>query len=264
MRILTIGDLHGRNVWKNFADIDWLLKADEDSAGYGGFEPEYNYYVFLGDYCDAFDKTNVEIKENLLEVLKFKKLYPKNVILLWGNHELHYVLSSPWMHSNKYECSGYRPEMRFDLYELFNKNFELFQMAFQIENYLFTHAGVHKGWYNTRFDKEFYKVEEYLKRLEIDYTINNLADKLNLAFIHRLECIFDVGHRRGGYCKVGGPLWLDKELANKPLKGYKQVVGHSACKDIHTLTPYKGDNDTTITFIDVLHKKKAFYSINIK
>ena len=260
---MVIGDLHGRNVWKTFADISYLLQMEEGNQIYDIVDMDYDYYVFLGDYCDAFDKDNNQIRENIIDLIKFKTLYPRNVILLWGNHELHYALTSPWIHSNKYECSGYRPEMRFDLYELFNKNFELFQMAFQVENYLFTHAGVHKGWYNTRFDKEFYKVEEFLKRMEIDYTINNLADKLNLAFTHRMECMFDVGHRRGGHCKVGGPLWLDKELANKPIVGYHQIVGHNPCGDVHTLKPYKGDN-TSITFIDVLHKKKAFYVVNIK
>ena len=261
---MIIGDLHGRNVWKNFADIRFLLQAEEGAAGYGPFEPDYDFYVFLGDYCDSFTEDNNTIRKNILELIDFKKLYPKNVILLWGNHELQYTLSSPWIDSNKYECRGYRPEMRFDLYEIFNKNFDLFQMAFQIKNYLFTHAGVHKGWYNTKFDKEIFKLEEYLKRMKIDYNINNLADKLNLAFIHRMECMFDIGHRRGGYCNVGGPLWLDKDLAIKPLEGYHQYVGHSAVDDIHTLKPYKGKDDTSITFIDVLHKKKAFYTINIK
>ena len=261
--IMTIGDLHGRDVWKMFGDIPMLLKADADAAGYGVFEPEYDYYVFLGDYCDAFDKDNKAIMDNIVDVINFKKLYPDNVILLWGNHEIHYVLPSPWIHSNKYECSGYRPEMRFDLYEVFNKNFELFQMSFQVDNYLFTHAGVHKGWYNTRFDKDFYKLEAYLDRMEIDYTINNLADKLNLAFVHRMECMFDVGHLRGGHSKVGGPLWLDKKLAIKPLEKYHQVVGHTAVSSISTLKPYKDKEKTSITFIDILHHSKAFYSVNI-
>ena len=106
---------------------------------------------FIGDYCDAFDKTNNEIRENLLEVLKFKDMYPRQIILLWGNHELHYVLDTPWNPEGKYECSGKRHEMHFDLYEIFNKNFEKFQMAFQYDNYLFTHAGVHTGWYHERF-----------------------------------------------------------------------------------------------------------------
>ena len=124
---------------------------------------------------------------------------------------------------------------------------------------VFIQVGITNG-----FVPEFKQLEDYLNELEIEFDNETLADKLNIAFVHRMTAMFDVGHRRGGHARVGGPLWLDKQLAIKPLKGYKQVVGHSATYDIHTLTPYKGDNDTNITFIDVLHKRKAFYNINIK
>ncbi len=261
---MVIGDLHGRDVWKMFGDIGMLLKADKDAAGFGAFEPDYDFYIFIGDYCDSFNIDNTHIKENLLDVINFKKLYPNNVIILWGNHELHYVLDTPWVGNGTYVCSGYRAEVHYELYQILNTNFELFQMAFQIENYLFTHAGVHKGWYKDRFVKQFVELEKKMEIFELDYPNETLADKLNFAFIHRMKEMFDVGHRRGGRCKVGGPLWLDKQLANKPLEGYHQVTGHSSCKDIHTLTPYKGDSNTSITFIDVLDKKRAFYSINIK
>jgi len=262
-KIMVIGDLHGRNVWKIFGDIPILLKADKESAGYGTFEPDYDYYIFVGDYCDSFDKTNEQIKDNLLDIINFKKLYPDNVILLWGNHELHYVLDQPWLSNGTHCCSGYNSESHYELYQILNSNYELFQMSFQIKNYLFTHAGVHKGWYNDRFVKQFNELEKEMSKFELDYPNETLSDKLNFAFEHKMKEIFDVGHRRGGHCKVGGPLWLDKKLADKPLKGYHQVVGHSVSKDIYTLTPYKGDVDTSITFIDVLDKKKSFYTFNV-
>ncbi len=261
IKIMTIGDLHGRNVWKNFADIDWLLKAEDGAAGFGGFIPEYNYYVFLGDYCDSFTKDNNAIKNNLLDLIRFKLLYPDNVILLWGNHELHYVLDTPWISNGNYVCSGYRPDAHYDLYEILNKNSKLFQMAFQINNHLFTHAGVHKGWYNDRFVNQYVELEKDMEKFELEYPNETLADKLNFAFTHRMVELFDVGHRRGGHAKVGGPLWLDKGLANKPLDNYHQYVGHTSTNDIHT---FRKNEDTTITFIDVLHKKKAFYNVNIK
>lgn len=261
---MVIGDLHGRSVWKMFGDITYLLKMEVGNVEYDIVPMDYDYYIFLGDYCDSFDEDNQQIIDNLNDLIKFKDLYPKNVILLWGNHELHYILDTPWTPNGKHVCSGYIPEMHYQLYEIFNRNFTKFQMAFQVENYLFTHAGVHKGWYNYRFVKQYAELEEKMTKFELEYPNETLADKLNFAFEHRMECMFDVGYSRGGYAKVGGPLWLDKGLANKPLESYKQVVGHSACKDIYTLTPYKGDSETSITFIDVLHHSKAFYSINIK
>lgn len=258
---MVIGDLHGRDLWKGFADINYLLQMDIGNVEFDIVDMDYDYYVFLGDYCDAFDKSNQQIIDNLNDLIRFKDLYPRNVILLWGNHELHYVLDTPWTPNGKHVCSGYRPEMHYQLYEILNKNFRKFQMAFQVENYLFTHAGVHKGWYNDKFVKQYAELEEKMAKFELEYPNETLADKLNFAFEHRMECMFDVGHRRGGHAKVGGPLWLDKALANKPLEGYHQYVGHTAIRDVQTIR--KGD-DTTITFLDINHHQKAFYVVNIK
>jgi len=260
-RFLTIGDIHGRNCWKKFADIDYLLKADEDVAGYAPFEPEYDYYVFVGDYTDAYNKANEEIMMNLLDIIRFKKLYPKNVILLLGNHDVNYMLTNPWTSGNgMYGCTGNRPEMRFDLYELFNKNYDLFQLAFQYDNYIWTHAGIHKGWY-VRFKKQFDGLKKHWVTEDKIDGCKTIADELNLAFIHRLEALFDVGHYLGGYMDVGGPLWLDKTLGwKKPLGGYHQIVGHTPCYSVdkHTI-----NDDTTITYVDTLHKKECYYIVNI-
>ena len=73
MKICTIGDTHGRVIWKEFADIKFLLTADENSAGKGDFVPKFFKYVFVGDYVDSFDLSNDVINENLLEIIRFKK-----------------------------------------------------------------------------------------------------------------------------------------------------------------------------------------------
>lgn len=250
-KILVIGDIHGRNVWQTFADIKFLLTAEPGAAGYAPFEPDYDHYVFLGDYCDAYDKDNDAIRENLLDIIKFKILYPKNVVLLWGNHDVEYWRNLPWLKMMN-AVTGFRPEMHYDLYEIFNKNYDNFQLAFQVEDYLFTHAGVHCGWYQHVFKKA-------IDGLGLDEL--TIADQLNNAFDHRIECIFDVDHYRGGYKQVGGPLWCDKKLMEKkPLKNIKQIVGHNPVADITTINI---DEATNITFCDVLHHKKAYYALNI-
>lgn len=252
-KILTIGDLHGKNIWKNFADIDILLKSN------GDFDPDYDYYIFIGDYTDAFDKTNKDIFDNLTDIIKFKKLYPNNVILLLGNHDIQYYLANPFVDNKneyKYFCTGFRVELHFDLYDLFNKNKNLFQLAFQYDNYLWTHAGIHKGWYLI-FEKEFNKLINIY-----DTKFDTLADKLNIAFEHKLDCLFDIGFRRGGNKKIGGPFWIDKELTyKKPLDDYHQIVGHTYVNEIKT---YKKNNNTSITFIDVLNIKDEFYNLIIE
>lgn len=248
---MTIGDLHGRTFWKDFADINFLMSAEPDAAGFAPFEPDYDYYVFLGDYTDSFDETNETIRENLLEVIRFKKLYPNNVILLWGNHDVQYYLNVPWNPIKEHYCSGFRPEMHFILFDIFYNNKDLFQLAFQIDNYLWSHSGVHFGWYHFVFTKA-------IKEMGLnDLTI---AEQLNEAFQHRIECLFDVDYYRGGYKRVGGPLWCDKQLMDKkPLKNMHQIVGHNPVDDIRTYNI----KDASVTFCDCLHKKKAFYAINI-
>lgn len=241
IKIAAIGDLHGKDTWKELADVSQLL----DKNG----TPDYDYYVFIGDYTDSFDKSNAEIMHNLKELVNFKQQYPTNVILLWGNHDVQYALQPSTALTNKHYCSGYRPVAHFDLYYFFKDNFELFQFAFQYENYLFTHAGVHKGWYIHKFLKEYEEEEA-----------DTLAETLNIAFSNRLSCLFNVGHLRGGHHDVGGPLWLDKRQANKLVVGYHQVVGHTASHSIQTITK---SEHTSITFIDVLEHNKSFYTINL-
>ena len=220
-KFMIIGDIHGRDIWKNFGDISILMKGD--------FEPEFDKYIFLGDYCDSFTFDNLTIKKNLLDIIEFKEKYPDNVILLWGNHDVQYLYGF-----GKHGCTGFRPEAYFDLNDIFKRKSLLFQMAYEYKNYLFTHAGIHAGWYKFRF-KDFDDQD-------------TLADSLNWAFKMNVNELFDVGFVRGGANDVGGPLWLDKTKAyKKPLKGYHQFVGHTHVKEIKT---YVIDDNTTITFCD--------------
>ena len=248
-KIMVVGDIHGRTVWKEFADIKFLLYAEPESAGFGGFVPEYQRYVFLGDYCDSFDVTSDQIRENLLELIRFKTLYPNHVVLLWGNHDVEYYLNEPWK-AMKTAVSGFRPEAHFDLYDIFNTNKDLFQLAYGEGNHLFCHSGVHYGWY-------WYVFTKAIKDMGMnDMTI---AEQLNEAFRYKVECLFDVDWYRGGHKKVGGPLWCDKKLLNKILKNVHQYCGHNPVSDIHT----NNIGDSSITFCDVLHHKKAFYTLII-
>lgn len=224
MQFLNIGDLHGRDTWKQFI-ID---------------NPVYDKVIFVGDYCDSFVKTNEEIKNNLLDIIQFKKEDPENIILLLGNHDIMYALSAPY-ESLKHHCSGYRPDAHFDLYDIFKENFNLFQASYQYKEHIWTHAGIHRGWYNQRFLPEFNK---YFS----DF-LGDVSDKLNKAFRYNLESIFDCGYVRGGNRNVGGIFWNDKcEASHKPLNGYHQIVGHTPVKNIESYSYPKFD--CSIIYID--------------
>ena len=68
MKVLCIGDVHGRNYWKNWVEEH----KDADLV------------IFLGDYVDSFDISNVEILHNLKEIIKFER-DNDNVVLLLGS-----------------------------------------------------------------------------------------------------------------------------------------------------------------------------------
>lgn len=221
MKTVSIGDTHGAEV----AEV--ILKIIDN----------YNKFIFAGDYVDSFFYDNVTIKRNLLNIIELKKRYPEKIILLWGNHDVQYLPG------NKYFCTGFRPEMHHDLSEIFHSNSDLFQFSFQIDDYLWTHAGVHAGWFEYRFNP-------FIKRHK---DISPASELLNMAFRERFAGLFDIGFRRGGFQKVGGPLWCDKtELLSKPLKGFNQIIGHSKVKRIQKIGKY----DEEIVFIDILENEE--------
>ena len=66
---------------------------------------------------------------------------------------------------------------------------------------------------------------------------------------------------RGGYQIAGGITWADiSESQNDALTGYHQVVGHSRVRDFLKV----GVDDTSITYIDVLHTRERFLEITIE
>lgn len=218
-RVISVGDVHCKGVWKQI-----------DPA-------KYDTIVFAGDYVDSWDESNDQMISNLLDIVEFKKGYPDKVILGIGNHELSYW---PGLHQ---VCSGYRAEIAGEITAIYQDNRKLFQAAFQMNDHLWTHAGVHVGWWN-KFIREF---EKELERRGLDGLDKpeTMAEQLNMAFELNLPCLFDVSHLRGGREDVGGIFWCDKrELEKKPFPGIRQVVGHTPVPEITTIK--------NVTFIDCL------------
>ena len=253
--IISIGDIHGHDTWK--AGLNYWRPEEEKTL-----VDQFDKIVFIGDYVDDFDKTDNEIYNNFIEIIELKKKYPEKVILLLGNHDVQYFIES-----QKGNASGFRKSMYLRLKELFTQNEKLFQIAYQYKNYLWTHAGIHRGWYQLNIAEQthVFRNGEKSEYLEIDKS-GNIADTLNFCFETRHQPIFDCGLIRGGKQKVGGPLWADfNEVYNKPLLGYHQIIGHTRRKKINHYENYKGDTSTT--FIDCLsitnEYKDNFYILNI-
>jgi 3',5'-cyclic AMP phosphodiesterase CpdA len=228
MKHIAIGDLHGRDNWQQ---INTKL---------------YDKIIFLGDYVDSFTLSDLTILENFKKIIALKKRQPEKVVLMLGNHDAHYL------HYPSFQCSGFRPTMQRDLTSLFRKNVDLFQIAYQKDNYLFTHAGVTNNWLG-----EIKRLPVLRKICEHEET---LAGQLNsLERTTYRGTLYDAGIERGGY-GYGGPLWADlKETFTDMLHGYNQVVGHTNVAEVRTVS-YTG---RSMTYTDVLSTKEQFYEIDI-
>lgn len=235
MKILSVGDIHGRDNWMEIEDISILMK--------GTFEPDFDKYIFAGDYCDSFTISNAEILHNLKQLIEFKKKYPEHVELLLGNHDIQYM-----SHTFPYIISGYRFEAHFDLFDIFSRNRELFKTAYQEGNYLWTHAGVNKTWYNDHFLK-------IKKKISQKFDVFELADILNIAHDRGYYEMWVNGLERDGAYKTGGPFWSHiTEMQKEPIDGYIQIIGHTWVKEKFY---HKINEDTGVWFIDTMTKKKS-------
>lgn len=231
MKTITIGDLHGKDYWKNI-DIE-----------------KYDKVIFLGDYVDSFNESNDGIYNNLKEVIELKKDNPDKVVLIIGNHDLHYIHA---LGDIKVRCSGFRPEAYHDLHDLFNNNLNLFQVIYQHNNYIWLHAGIHKGWYKWSAQPEI---------MELGLENKTISEQITALYKYNKDSIFDVGYMRGGFKNVGGPFWVDKSLLSpKPLEHYHQIVGHNRIDAIKTINI---EDNTSITYCDCLDNNIKLYELKL-
>lgn len=192
MRVACIGDLHGSDRWKE------ILNTDVD------------HYVFVGDYVDSEDRSDIAIESNLREVIAFKQSHEDEVTLLLGNHDVQYLLYP------KYRCNGFRGSMLRSLKEIFERNRRLFQVSCLLGSFVFTHAGLSRRWVEDALGEAF----EPMKVID---TLNKLLED------EHFDPLFMAGECRGGKHPFGGPLWCDyhMELVPDPAPGFDQVVGHT-------------------------------------
>lgn len=72
-KYIVLGDIHGRTSWKDLVD-------------------ENSINVFVGDYFDPYQLMHfMDLQHNFMEIIEYKKKYPENVVLLYGNHDYEYL-----------------------------------------------------------------------------------------------------------------------------------------------------------------------------
>lgn len=226
MKILAVGDLHGKCSMVDRAEKEFIKN-------------KYDKLIFLGDYVDCYGEYTFNEQISCIDkVNKLKYAYPDEVEALLGNHDWAYL------HGDSF-ISGYQPGAAPNFKLAYEQG--LFKIAWQYKNWLFTHAGVNKGWYKRHIHNLGWVADKAGSK--------NLGEILNdLYYTNKMGILYEVGIRRGGFYNTGGPLWSDKlETWNKPLEGYNQVVGHTRLKSGKVVHEVKG---STIIYIDCLDENE--------
>lgn len=199
---LIIPDVHGRTFWKTALNTG-----------------RYGKVIFLGDYVDPYAYEgidNLTAISNFKDILSLKMIYPDQVILLLGNHDLCYLSDH---YRDIAENDRYDYEYEEELQQLFRGWSRFFKLAHEEKingtRYLFSHAGVTRPWLkqNTKIIGE--PDAEHLNLL--------------LGTIEGIKTLAQVGQARCGNYTSGSIVWADcEELAkSEPLPDTYQVVGHS-------------------------------------
>lgn len=217
MKIIAIGDIHGRNCW---------IKIVEQN-------PDADLFLFMGDYFDSHTIPALEQINNFKLILKFRDENPNKVIMLFGNHDFHYTSGCIGGGYTGFDFSVYY-NMKLDLERLIREG--VLRVCYVHENILFSHAGVTNTWCEAN-----------------NIQLNNLEDDINQLLIYRPHMFqFKSGIRRDKYGDdiTQGPLWVrERSLKEDGLKDYVHIVGHSSSEDI---VFNLSDSETNYIIIDTL------------
>lgn len=200
MKIIALGDTHGRENWKAIT-----RKNDFDKV------------IFIGDYFDSHEGVSPkQQKENFKDIIAFKKANPNKVILLIGNHDFQYLKTSNETYSQ------FQPLHKADIQGLLHKAIDenLMQMCYAYKDILFTHAGVTKTW---------------CKANNVD--LSNIQQSINDLFKNKPNAFrFTSGKNgnRNGDDITQSPIWVrPKSLYMDKIPNYTwQACGHTTMDTI--------------------------------
>lgn len=222
MKIIAIGDTHGRNsvidiITKNIDLVDKI--------------------VLIGDYFDSFDIGGEQQIDNFKTIIDFKNAFPDKIILLIGNHDCHYL--NFW--NERY--SGFQPGWQFSISHLIHTNLDLLQMVYYIDGIYFTHAGINRQWCSNN-----------------DIDIDNIEQSVNDAWKYTPFKSFRFnGRDHYGDDITQSPIWVrPNSLIDDAIPGI-HVVGHTQQPNGISKNNTK---DGKIYFIDCLNYKKQYLLID--
>ncbi len=198
MKVIALGDTHGRSFWKLIVHTQAFDKV-----------------VFIGDYFDSFNIPAEEQIRNFREIVAYKEAHPDKVVLLIGNHDYHYL---PVARSIDETYAGFQDRYAFQIGHLIQEHRDLLQVCYLWEDYLFSHAGVTQTW----LDEVGYKGEE-------------IADFINELFRYKPQKFLFNGYDPYGDDVTQSPLWVRPRSLRKDAfhpETIRQVVGHTAMRTL--------------------------------
>lgn len=196
-KIVVIGDIHGRDIWKE------ILK------GYKGEET----VVFVGDYFDTHYDISVETQlKNFASIIDLKREYPEKVKLLIGNHDFHYM---PGAGNDKY--SGYQYAFANEISSILKFFMDDLQLCFVDGFKVFSHAGMTKTWCTNNGIN-------YTEKELLESAVNNLFLTKPESFRFATEKITNSF----GDDPVQSPIWVrPTSMMADSIPDVIQIVGHT-------------------------------------
>ena len=136
----------------------------------------------------------------------------------------------PYIDKRKFDSrSRYDSSNAYHIEEMFRSHRSFFQLAYEElindKRYLFTHAGLQKGWYDNN------------KKIIGELTVENLNKLLDVPYGIRSLC--EASWLRGGTDKFGSIVWNDlrdmHSRINQDIPWEYQIFGHTMLDDDHPL-----------------------------
>lgn len=220
MNVLFVGDVH--NHLYIFKDVQRLDK-----------EHNFDKIIFLGDYVDDWNTTNVESLQTLKTVIDLKLSNPDKYIFCIGNHELSYL---------QFPCSGHQYENEEEVNKVLEDNIDLFDFYTEIKLGEDIFVCSHSGFTNN-----------YICRiLDVYGDWKTVMEQFNKDKLNSLPNFRYCSRYRGGNDYCSSCLWTDKNELIESAYFEKmlipnQIVGHSP---VQKVSNEKLKDNCNLFFID--------------